>query len=104
MVLVVKVRNTREGSLNLFEDGDIISMANVIFYVVLKSLDTMSEISALDYRDSPVVSIELVKFLFLNTSVETVDKLETQSIQLTYTVKQMNRGHSYKQGSPDCGK
>ena len=39
----------------------------------------MNEIAGLDYRDSPVVSMELVKFLSLNTAIESVDRLEAQS-------------------------
>ena len=73
MGLILEVNKPREGALNSFEAGNGISISKVIFYSVLKLLDTMSEISALDYRDSPVVSTELVKFLSLNTSVEAVD-------------------------------
>ena len=51
----------------------------------------MSEIQALDYRDSPVVSTELVKFLSLNTSVEAVDRLEEQSESLVENVKQITK-------------
>ena len=49
----------------------------------------MAEIAALDYRDSPVVSTELVKFLSLNTSVEAVDKLEKQSEEMATSIKQI---------------
>ena len=62
-------------------------MAKFIFYSVLKSLDVMGEIQTVDYRDSPVVSAELVKFLSLNTSVEAVDKLEEQSEKLVEDVR-----------------
>ena len=40
------------------------------------------------YRDSPVVSTELVKFLSLNTAVDAVDRLEIQSDNL---VEEVNR-------------
>ena len=66
-------------------------MAKVIFHSVLKSLDVMSEIAAVDYRDSPVVSTELVKFLSLNTSVEAVDKLETLTGVLLDNVKDITK-------------
>ena len=51
----------------------------------------MSEIAALDYRDSPIVSTELVKFLSLNTSVEAVEKLERQSETFTSSVKDLTK-------------
>ena len=57
----------------------------------MKSLDVISEIKALDYRDSPVVSTELIKFLSLNTSVEVVDRLEAQSESLVENVKQITK-------------
>ena len=63
MTLVTKVGKFREGGLNSFEVGDNISMAKVILHAVLKSLDTLNEISALEYRDFPFISNELVKFL-----------------------------------------
>ena len=51
----------------------------------------MAKIAALDYRDSPVVSTELVKFLSLNTNVESVDKLVSQSESMSDTVKQLSK-------------
>ena len=61
----------------MFEANDGAYMCNVIFFSVLKSLDIMSKIVSIDCRNSPVVSTELVKFLSLNTSVETVDTLDS---------------------------
>ena len=49
----------------------------------------MSDIAALDYTDSPVVSTELVKFLSQNTAVESVDKLVVTSAQLTTNVRDL---------------
>ena len=65
-------------------------MAKVVFYSVLKSLDAMSDIQAVDYRDSPVVSTELVKFLSLNTAVDAVDRLEVQSDNSVEEIKQIS--------------
>ena len=65
-------------------------MAEVVFYSVLKSLDVMAEIQEVDYRDSPVVSTELVKFLSLNTAVDAVDRLEIQSNNLMEEVHQIS--------------
>ena len=94
MALITEVGKPREGALHSFEAGDGVSMAKVIFYSVLKSLDAMSEIAAVDYRDSPIVSTELVKFLSLNTSVEKVDKLDILTGELSITVKEMTKEFS----------
>ena len=51
----------------------------------------MTEIAALDYCDSPVVSTELVKFLSLNTAIDTVDKLEEKSADYAINIKQLNK-------------
>ena len=91
MALITEVGKPREGALNSFKAGDSVSIAKVIFHSVLKSLDIMAEIAAVDYRNSPVVSTELVKFLSLNTSVETVDKLEILTGELLVNVKDITK-------------
>ena len=91
MALIAEVGRPREGALHSFSAGDGISMAKVIFYLVLRSLDVTSKTAAVDYRDSPVVSTKLVKFLPLNTSVEAVDKLETITGELSDSVTDMTK-------------
>lgn len=75
MALITEIGKPREGKWN------------VIFLAVLKSLDVISDIAALTYRDSPVVLTELVKFLSLNIAFEAVYKLEKKSVYLTSDVK-----------------
>ena len=89
MALITEVAKPREGALNSFEAGDCDSIDKVVFYSVLKALDVMSNIAEADFRDHPVVSTELVKFLSLNTSVEAVDKLQTQSREARETIKEL---------------
>ena len=89
--IILEISKPREGSLNSFEAGDGVAMSKVIFYSVLQSLDAMAQISSLDYRDAPVVSTELVKFLSLNTSVEAVDKLTRQSYDFESNIKELLR-------------
>ena len=91
MGLLNEVAKPREGALQSFEAGSRSSISKVIFYSVLRSLDVMGEIAALDYRDSPVVSTELVKFLSLNTSVEAVEKLEKQSEVFNTSIKDLTK-------------
>ena len=92
--LIKEVNKPREGALNSFEAGNAMSMSKVIFYSVLQSLDVMTDIAALDYRDSPVVSTELVKFLSLNTAIDSVDKLEEQSAEHSTNLKQLNKDNN----------
>ena len=92
--LIKEVNKPREGVLNSFEAGNAMSMSKVIFYSVLQSLDVMTDIAALDYRDSPVVSTELVKFLSLNTAIDSVDKLEEQSAEHSTNLKQLNKDNN----------
>ena len=91
MALINEVGKPREGALNSFEAGNAISMAKVVFFSVLQSLDKMNDIAAMDYRDSPVVSTELVKFLSLNTSVEAVDKLEEKASDLSSSISTLTK-------------
>ena len=87
--LMWEVSKPREGALHSFTAGDGVAIGKVIFYATLRSLDVMSDIAALDYTDSPVVSTELVKFLSQNTAVESVDKLVVTSAQLTTNVREL---------------
>ena len=54
----------------------------------------MNDIQTADYRDSPIVSTELVKFLSLNTSVEAVDRLETVTSTLASLFGEINKSFS----------
>ena len=91
MALITEVGKPREGVLHSFAAGDVVSMAKVILYSVLCSLDVNTEIAAVDYRNSPVVLTELIKFLSLNTQVEAVDKLETVTGELSDAIKEITR-------------
>ena len=77
--LITDIALSRRGALNSFEAGQGQHINGAIFYAVLRSLDKMTQIVAQNYKDAPVVSTELVKFLSMNTSVEAVDKLTEQT-------------------------
>ena len=51
----------------------------------------MTQIVAQNYKDAPVVSTELVKFLSMNTSVEAVDKLTEQTATFRTSIEEMQR-------------
>ena len=44
-----------------------------------------------NFKDSPAVSAELVKFLSMNTSVEAVDQLTSQMLEFKNQFSDMNR-------------
>ena len=92
--LIEVMYKPRRGTLNLFSAGDSQQISAVIFYAVLQSLDKMCEIKNLNFKDHPSVNAELVKFLSLNTSVEAVDKLQLDYVELskntTATCKSLN--------------
>ena len=62
MGLVLEINKPRDRALNSFTENRR-SMSKIIFYLVLKSLDVMSRISALDYMDLLVVLTESMKCL-----------------------------------------
>ena len=59
----------------------------------------MNDIQTADYRDSPVVSTELVKFLSLNTSVEAADKLDSVTDRLSSMFGDINKIFQLRQSS-----
>ena len=99
--LITDIALPRRGALNSFEAGEGQQINGAIFYAVLRSLDKMTQIVAQNYKDAPVVSTELVKFLSMNTSVEAVDKLIEQSATFKTSMEEMQR----KLGTvvKDCG-
>ena len=99
--LIRDVALPRRGALNSFEAGKAQQINRSIFYAVLRSLDRMTLILGQNYKDSPVVSTELVKFLSMNTSVEAVDKLveQTATFQLSF-VEMKNKLNTVVK---DCG-
>ena len=99
--LITEVALPRRGALNSFEAGEGQQINGAIFYAVLRSLDKMIEIVGQNYKDSPVVSTELVKFLSMNTSVEAVDKLTEQGAILKTSIEEMQR--KLNSVTKDCG-
>ena len=99
--LIRDVALPRRGALNSFEAGKAQQINRSIFYAVLRSLDRMTLILGQNYKDSPVVSTELVKFLSMNTSVEAVEKLveQTATFQLSFVEMQRKLNTVVK----DCG-
>ena len=76
--LIREIAKPRAGTINAFTAGDQQKVACHVFWSTLQSLDKMAEVLQYQFKNHPVVSTELVKFLSLNTSVEAVDKLTVQ--------------------------
>ena len=89
--LIAEVAKPRAGAINSFTAEDQRKVSSQIFWSTLRSLDVMAEILECQFKNHPVVSIELVKFLSLNTSVEAVEKLTAQHLTFQTEIKEIKR-------------
>ena len=65
----------RAGVSRMLKTGNPQQIAQVTFWSTLKSLDIMGRIRKHNFKDDPVVSSELVKFLTVNTGFEVVEQM-----------------------------
>ena len=89
--LIREIAKPRSGTINSFTAGDQRKVSTHVFWAALRSLDKMSEVLSFQFRNHPVVSTELVKFLSLNTSVEAVNKLTAQHITFQTELKDLKK-------------
>jgi hypothetical protein len=68
----------RAGVSRMLQTGNPQQIAQVTFWATLKSLDVMSRIRKYNFKDDPVVSSELVKFLTVNAGFEVVKQLSVK--------------------------
>ena len=61
---------------NSFRISNHMSMSKTLAYANLKSLDLMIEIEKLEFKNAPVITSELTKFLALNSNYEAIDILK----------------------------
>ena len=87
--LIHEVGKPRKGTINSFCAGNSHQINSVMTWAMLRSLDVMGEIRSLGFKNHPVVSTELVKFLSMNTSVDTVDRLKEQAVTFAASIKQL---------------
>ena len=76
--LIEKVALPRNFIHNAFRINNPAEVANAITYASLRSLVLMMEISTLNFKNSPIITSELTKFLDLNTNIESVERVERQ--------------------------
>jgi hypothetical protein len=79
----------------MLQTGNPQQIAQVTFWATLKSLDVMSRIRKYNFKDDPVVSSELVKFLTVNTGFEVVEQLSAKM----KTLEEYNKELSIKANS-----
>jgi hypothetical protein len=72
------VGTQRYGVQNAFHVGDSRQICQQIVWAVLKSHDTMTQYKRLNFKNHPSISTELVKFLAINTSFESIEKLTSK--------------------------
>jgi cell division septum initiation protein DivIVA len=62
-----------------------------IVWAVLKAHDVMAEYKRLSFKNHPSVATELVKFLAINTSFESIEKLVAQTKVLETEVSELKK-------------
>ena len=76
--LIEKVASPRNSIHNSFSIRAPSGVAKSITYASLRSLDLMTEILSLNFKNFPIITSDLSKFLALNTNVEGVEKMQKQ--------------------------
>ena len=91
LCLIKEISRPRIGAINSFIAGKQDIVAAHIFWRTLQSLDKMSEVEQLDFENHPAISTELVKFLSMHTSVEAVEKLQSQHSDMVSDMKELKK-------------
>jgi hypothetical protein len=86
-----EVGTTRQSAQGGFEAGNAVKICQNIVWAVLKAHDVMAEYKRLSFKNHPSVATELVKFLAINTSFESIDKLITQTKILETDVSELKK-------------
>jgi len=84
--LMEQVATPRNVVHNSFQVHNSMAISKSIAYANFRSLDLMLEISNLDFKNSPVITAELTKFLALNSNIEIVESLKTRVEKLSEDV------------------
>jgi hypothetical protein len=74
--LHVEVAVPRVGVVKTLHASDLAQIAQTIFWASLRSLDIMERIQGNHFKNDPLVSSELVKFLAINTGFEVIESLK----------------------------
>jgi len=80
--LIERVAQPRNSIHNSFKINRPSEVSKSIAYSSLKSLDLMMKISTANFKNSPIITAELSKFLALNSNHEVVEKLQSKFSQI----------------------
>ena len=89
--IITYVSVPRIGVHKTFKAGSPDKIGESIFWSTLKTLDIMSELTTLGFKNSPIVASELVKFLALNTGFEVVEDLIKSNANLKTEVAELKK-------------
>jgi len=76
--LIDKVASPRNSIQNSFKIRELHYVSKTIAYAVLRSLDVMISISSCNFKNSPIITSELSKFLALNSNLELVESIQSK--------------------------
>ena len=74
----IALAEPRNGVMKTFQAGNLPQIGSAIFWANLRSLDRAMSIKKNGFKNDPIVSGELVKFLAVNTGIETIEVLKTK--------------------------
>lgn len=75
--LIEKVARPRNSIQNSFKISHPAEVSKSISYATLRALDNMMEITSFNFKNSPIVTAEISKFLALNANHEQVEKMQS---------------------------
>ena len=81
--LLLDIARPRQGVAQAVQSQNVRQMMEITFYGILKSLDRMEKIQKQGFKNSPIVSSELIKVLSKNTAVEAIECLNCTITNLT---------------------
>jgi len=76
--LTDKVASPRNSVHNSFKINELYFVSKSITYACLRSLDIMMSISSCNFKNSPIITSELSKFLALNSNLEIVEAIQSK--------------------------
>jgi len=89
--LIEKVAQPRNSIHNSFKINKPQEVSKAITYASLRSLDVMMKISSVNFKNSPIITAELSKFLALNSNHEIVEKLNPKLTTLESDASSMKK-------------
>jgi len=89
--LIERVAQPRNSIHNSFKINKPEEVSKSITYASLRSLDVMMKISSVNFKNSPIITAELSKFLALNSNHEVVEKLQSKLTSLESDTSSMKK-------------